>query len=324
MYLYDTSYFGTTLKQLREFVGLTQADVYNTIGISEDTLRRIENGQTIPKIETLCYLSLTYKTNIIGYLNENSIFNTLADSRFAEELNQMIIKNEFDSIDSTIGEIETFIEKLSQMSTDKLILNRLMLFKNFAIITKEHKQQAVTVEDLSKIREKILRSLTAANPKFSLSAKAQWNLSPIEIRFLLLYSELLRIDDFEEDALELLNTLHEISEKKQHYDPTFKEITLKIDFNRAYCYHKLDKHHEVVALCNQSQAQCVHYNCYTLMHLFLYRKAVAYYHLGDPDLSKTTFNDCLTFLNLTGQSEISIHYTKQYEKLLKKMQNKTQ
>lgn len=316
MYLYDTSYFGTTLKQLREFVGLTQADVYNTIGISEDTLRRIENGQTIPKIETLCYLSLIYKTNIIGYLNENSIFNTLADSQFAEQLNQMIIKNEFDSIDTTIMEIENFIEKLSQVSIDKLILNRLMLFKNFAIITKEHRLQAFTPEDRSVLKEKIQSALISSNPDFSIDSKAQWNLSPIEIRFLLLYSELLRIDGLELEALELLSTLHEISERKQHYDPTFKEITLKIDFNRAYCYHKLDLHQEVIDLCNQGQALCVQYNCYTLMHLFLYRKAVAYHQLGERNLSKTIFNDCLTFLNLSGQIELSNSYRQQYELLI--------
>ncbi|MBE0451732.1 MAG: helix-turn-helix transcriptional regulator, partial [Clostridia bacterium] len=64
MKLYHLDQFGAELRKIRMDCNLSQSEVYKTIGVSEDTLRRIEHGLVIPRLDTLEYLSALYKLDI--------------------------------------------------------------------------------------------------------------------------------------------------------------------------------------------------------------------------------------------------------------------
>lgn len=51
-------------------MGFTQKEVSDHIGVNEDTLRRMEKGETVPKIETLELLSVLYRHDLIQLLTE--------------------------------------------------------------------------------------------------------------------------------------------------------------------------------------------------------------------------------------------------------------
>lgn len=61
---YDTTQFGNTIKNIRQQLKLTQKEVIELTGISENTIRRLENGIGLPKQETLDLLSVVYRQDI--------------------------------------------------------------------------------------------------------------------------------------------------------------------------------------------------------------------------------------------------------------------
>lgn len=71
--------FGKYLRDLRNSLGRSLKEVESESGVSYITLRRIENGETIPKFETLGYLSVAYKRDLLqdlrDYCNSNSLFS---------------------------------------------------------------------------------------------------------------------------------------------------------------------------------------------------------------------------------------------------------
>lgn len=315
MHLYDVDAFGKTLKKLRESIGLTQSDVYESTGISEDTLRRVENGHTVPKLETLFYLSLMYKTNLLHLLSTSTIFNIYTQSDLMAAINGMIIRNDYDDIKKQRATIQEILTYLNSQPTDHLLITRLTLLMNFIEIIDAYKTSSQNKLDVEDMKTRILSHLTASDKKFKYPLVDQLNLNPIEVRLMLLYSELLRIDHQEHEALLLLEQLSKITQKKQYYDPIFKELDLKVSFNIAYCYHKLDLHDLVIQKCDHAHLQCVQHNLLHLLHLFLFRKAIALHYLKKFEDSMNTFNECRTLLKLTQQDELSRSYIQIYNGL---------
>jgi len=59
--------YGNAIRKFREITKIKQAEIK---GVSERTIRRIENGEFIPTIETLTYLSRAHELDLSSYLNE--------------------------------------------------------------------------------------------------------------------------------------------------------------------------------------------------------------------------------------------------------------
>lgn len=65
---YDMKKFGSVLKKIRKSLDLSQNDIYKQVGISPETIRRMEKGQTIPKYDTIEILSYIYKQDLLKLL----------------------------------------------------------------------------------------------------------------------------------------------------------------------------------------------------------------------------------------------------------------
>lgn len=315
MDLYDMVHFGSDIKHLRESIGLTQSDVYKQTGISEDTLRRIENGKSIPKLETLFYLSLIYKTNLIQLINSATIFNVYSGSHLMDEVKEMIINNDYQNIDFVLLEIDAVILKYDCEIMNQLLLDRLLIFKDFVEIVKKYKYNPTQIVDKEKLMNQIILALTKSNESFSLEVLESCNLNPIEIRLMLVYCDLLRTLHREKQALMFLNILKSMTENKQYYDSNFKELTIKINYYIVQCYHELYLHKEVLITCNEALTQCIVENQYTLMPFFLFRKSIALHFIGDVMESNTLFAECKILLKLTNKLNLVNDYQKIFDTL---------
>ena len=73
--MYDKIQCGNRLKHLREVKGKTQHEVAAEIGISVDTIRKLEQGKRAPSVTVVDRLREYYKTTadyIISGISENS------------------------------------------------------------------------------------------------------------------------------------------------------------------------------------------------------------------------------------------------------------
>ena len=66
---------GTNIKNIRELKNLKQEYVAGEIGISQSSYARIENGETIPKIDRLQQIAEVLEVDLSTLLSTTNIFN---------------------------------------------------------------------------------------------------------------------------------------------------------------------------------------------------------------------------------------------------------
>jgi len=66
---YDLKAFSIRLREIRKSLGYTQENVVTGTGLSAETLRKLENGISIPRYDTIEILSMFYKTDLHLLLN---------------------------------------------------------------------------------------------------------------------------------------------------------------------------------------------------------------------------------------------------------------
>ncbi|MDW7661423.1 MAG: helix-turn-helix transcriptional regulator [Bacillota bacterium] len=315
MKLYQLDKFGEDIRTLRQESNLSQADVYNLIGISQDTLRRIENGYTIPKFETLEYLSLLYKTDIVSLLSKTRIGHHYAHGNIAQTLNDMILNNDFNHLDRAINFINETIANDKELPTDHMLLSKLFQFKVLVEIIHEYKHELFDSKHTSEIEKKILDSVALTINKFDLNYLEIYQLDFIEIRLLIIYCEILRLNNQYQGALDILAILLEKTSIKLKYDDNYLDLLFKIYFNISYCHHRNDDHQNVVSSCDKGLQICIEHSDYSLMHAFLFRKAVALFNLGEKDQSEQLIKQCITILKIIGNEQLAVQYKKIFDKM---------
>lgn len=319
MKLYHLDQFGAELRKIRLDCNLSQSEVYKAIGVSEDTLRRIEHGLVIPRLDTLEYLSALYKLDIATLFLKSRLGHHYVHVNIAETLNNMIIHTDFEQIDQVITFISETLESEDTRPTDQLFLNKLIQFKLLVEIIKSSTNPNKEALYKDKLILKIQSTLALSIPDFSISNLSEYNLDFIEIRLLIVYCEIMRLKDLYLEAIEILNFLHEKTLYKMEYDNNHLDLLFKIYFNLAYCHHRNDNHEEVIKNCDKGlQLSRQHLN-YSLMHAFLFRKAVALFRIENLSESEIVINDCITMLRVVGKVALA----DQYKKIFNDMYYKT-
>src|SRR5690606_24917653 len=68
---YNLEGFGQELRRIRKNLGFSQAEVQQKVGVSVDTIRKIESGRVIPRYDTLELLSVAYKQDLLELLKNS-------------------------------------------------------------------------------------------------------------------------------------------------------------------------------------------------------------------------------------------------------------
>ena len=102
---YDLSNFGNTLKQIRENLGYSRLQVSDNSGVHIDTIRKIEQGLTIPKYETLEILSPLYKTDLLNLLCKQRYNKSLY--QFYKQIDSALINDDVKTFQKVQEEIKT-------------------------------------------------------------------------------------------------------------------------------------------------------------------------------------------------------------------------
>lgn len=315
MKLYQLDKFGEDIRNIRHETNLSQADVYNSIGISQDTLRRIENGYTIPKFETLEYLSIIYKTDIVSLLSKTRIGHHYAHGNIAKTLNDMILNNDYSHLDRAINFINDTISSDKEVPTDHMLLSKLFQFKVLIEIIHEYKHELFDPNNSSDIELKILQSVSLTINDFKLIDLEKYQLDFIEIRLLVIYCEILRLNNHYQTAIDILEILLEKTTLKMKYDENYLDLLFKIYFNISYCHHRSDNHQKAFENSEKGLEVCIKHSDYSLMHAFLFRKAVALFKLGEKAESEQTIKQCITILKIIGNETLAIQYKKIFDNM---------
>ena len=268
---YNLFLFGERLKSIREKLGLTQKQVVDMAFIDERTLRRMELGKVIPKLETLEALSIIYKTDLVSAIIESRItdYSMLLQTQrnidlklINEEMSNF--ENEFKLIDKLLENIENEYYKIL-ITQFKFFLYGIRYYKN-----KEY-QSALNM---------YINAIKQTLNDFSLDNYKEYSFSLMEIRILMniaLVEDKCEQDEKYEEILKFC--VNQCDENNEMYP--------RICHNLAGVYRKKEEYSRALFYDNKGIETCKKNIFADTLAVLYYGKAFAEYRLEKTEYKKS-------------------------------------
>ena len=313
MKLYNLMSFGKELRAIRENNHLTQSKVSKILGISEDTLRRLENGKSIPKLETLDYLSVVYKTDIHMVLAKSRLTYSFVFKNDIHRLNEMIISKDYSCIDEAIDNINKVFDQEESRPSYSLMIDKLKQFKKTAELFAEFDLQKNDDDLLLDYYNEIVKTLSISLIEFSINNINNYSFDYIEMRLLLLLCEVSRQLSLLEDCIKILDALETNIARFTEITDEFNEILIKTYFHQSYVYHRIDDFDNIITYADKGINYSLKIKDYSIIHLFFFRKGAALYSLDKNDEANVYFKKCLSAIYITDNEKLY----RQFENIIK-------
>ena len=268
---YNLFLFGERLKSIREKLGLTQKQVVDMAFIDERTLRRMELGKVIPKLETLEALSVIYKTDLVSAIIESRItdYSMLLQTQrnidlklINEEMSNF--ENEFKLIDKLLENIENEYYKIL-ITQFKFFLYGIRYYKN-----KEY-QNAIDM---------YINAIKQTLNDFSLDNYKEYSFSLMEIRILMNIALV-------EDKCEQDEKYEEILKFCINQCDENNEIYPRICHNLAGVYRKKEEYSRALFYDNKGIEICKKNMFADTLAVLYYGKAFVEYRLEKTEYKKS-------------------------------------
>lgn len=240
---YQLEEFGKRLRSIRKALNLTQTDVRDYVGLNEDTLRKIENGTSMPKVETLDLLSIAYKQNIYNLFDN---YKLTFDNYFEERISSILLHIRTFDYKSIKIEVEDFYRTFSsndslksdilrtKMNQYRVYLNALYNFETIAIDK--------TRNDLTALIEVIGIS------QHDLNDDRYVNLDKLEIRIFTLISVIFRQRKEFVNSIKYIRCALNSLEIKYSNEKDFLYFYLILSYNLMTLYHRIEAYDEIEKL----------------------------------------------------------------------------
>lgn len=271
---YDMKRFGLSLRSIRKDQGMTQKYVCNQLGINIDTIRKIENGFVIPKIETLTMLSTLYKTNLLTVLQNCFIDTTF--TKYYEVLDKITISHDRTEVESAVNALSEYLDH--QPMSHFITPHEAKMLK---LITR------LMLDFLSGKHQSVLDELNdVLGPSFKLLKHTGLNglyFSELELRLIIVMSGChMELDQFEE-AIPLYEMVISFLLVQTDMRPYAPLLVLKCYYNLSYAYHLTDKHDLALKIAEKGIEYAVNHKILYVLNMLYARKAVAEWMLGLPE-----------------------------------------
>ncbi|MDP9750672.1 helix-turn-helix domain-containing protein [Thermoanaerobacter pentosaceus] len=289
-FYYDLEAFGEEIKNIRKSLGLSQIDVSKHGFINRDTLRKIENGKVLPKLETLELLSHLYKKDLNELLLKYRLkdFPTFFDIKCSLE-NKLEGRN-FESLKEDVDRLKKLLEKGNMSLYYSKLLNQLLLLAESVF-------EKTINKDYEKAMEKLQKAMEVTFPNFSLSNYTDFVYRDMEIRILMNMSLIIKKTENVQKSLEMLLFCLE------NLSPEEWETKIKIYYNISYNYHILSLYKESLHYANLGIETCIKNNTLSGLGLLYFRKAIAEYSLGKEEY-KDFLVKSIHLFEMTGQEKL--------------------
>lgn len=260
----DYDYIGSEIKRIRKEMGLSQAKLAAKSNVSIDTIRRLENSYTLPRLDSLVPIF-----KVLGI--EWELLLTTKKGSSWEEIEKILQKSDQELDQNNLNNIESYIENLNYYRNTlpkqyKIKLDQHILFfkaclarnldKNL-VLYKKYLEDALILTK----KEDILTNLTY---------------DELEIRILQSLSEYYIDIEENEEAFKILNNLKEKT-------PTESKQFPKICYNLARYYYMEQKYTKSVELSKEGLEEGARMGNYNSFPLLYYMLGISKFKNGDND-----------------------------------------
>ena len=284
---YNLAVFGDKLRNIREKLHLTQKQAADMAYVDERTLRRTEQGQVIPKLETLEALSVIYKTDLVSAIIESRINDYSILLKMQRGVDLKLINEETLNFDNELKILEEMSDEIEN-EYYRMIITRFRLFL-YGIRHYKNKEYTKALEAYTSAIRQTLSGFTLDNYR-------EYEFSSMEIRILMdvaLVFDKLEQHERYKDILEFCFEL--CGEDNEIYPRICHNLAAIYRYNEEFI-RALDYTHKGINSCKKNMFSD------TLAVLY-YGKAFAECKLGDEEY-KNSINTALTLCKVFGQTEL--------------------
>jgi transcriptional regulator with XRE-family HTH domain len=296
---FDLVSFGTQLRAIRNQSNMTLEDVSELSGVNAETIRRIESGKVIPRLETLEFLSLTYKQDISSLFlkyrfNSYDLYISLKNS-----LENKLYYNDYSNISSELHELENIIDR-TKNSFIKLDMKQLYIFIQAMVLYKKD-------NNLDSSLKHLIKAICITTPSFTLATYDKYIYSSMETWILLIIAII-------EDDLSNTSLAMEIFQFCTKITDINDKLYIPLYYNLSYAYGKVKDYAKSLAMADKGIMACKqNMNFFGLPLLYLY-KGLALFHLDDKSYTDY-FNNALVLCQCFGQESFTKLISRKYKEI---------
>lgn len=303
---YDLTNFSERLKSIRKSLGFSQAEVSENTGINSDTLRRLENGLSLPRFDTLEVLSQFYKVNLMIILDSYKISTQL--SYFYDLIDYHMVNDDAVAIRETIVSFEAYCNSNVHQLVDIRDIEQLKLFfKGMELSYKNNDKAYKNAIDL------LIKALSINIPVFKLENYQSYKYNFLELRILFTLASiegLLRNCQLSNEIILFTFNFLDNSKYAKYYE---KLLIVKSYSIISYNFHRIDNHSLALSYSEKGISFCIDHSIMTYLPLLLSRKGIAMYYLKIPEFDKY-FKQSIALLRIQNKDALA----GSYETILKK------
>jgi len=182
---YNLDEFGKELRKIRKSFGFSRAYVQETVGVSIDTIRKIESGLVVPRYNTLELLSVAYKQDLLELLKNCRVNKFLME--FHDDLDHIITCYDKGAAAGLKKRLEDNFSNAAPLAMiNPSELNQFIEFVD--AVSAYYSEFRV---DRENTKRDLINALRLTLPDFSLKDFKKYTYSYIEFRILLLVSLLI-------------------------------------------------------------------------------------------------------------------------------------
>ena len=268
---YNLFLFGERLKSIREKLGLTQKQVVDMAFIDERTLRRMELGKVIPKLETLEALSVIYKTDLVSAIIESRITDYSMLLQTQRNIDLKLINEEMSNFDNELKLIDKLLENIEHEYYKILITQ----FKFFLYGIRYYKNK-----EYQNAMDMYINAIKQTLNDFSLDNYKEYSFSLMEIRILMNIALV-------EDKCEQDEKYEEILKFCINQCDENNEIYPRICHNLAGVYRKKEEYSRALFYDNKGIEICKKNMFADTLAVLYYGKAFVEYRLEKTEYKKS-------------------------------------
>ena len=268
---YNLFLFGKRLKDIREKLGLTQKQVVDMALIDERTLRRMERGKVIPKLETLEALSVIYKTDLVSAIIESRITDYSMLLQTQRNIDLKLINEEMSNFDNELKLIDKLLENIENEYYKILITQ----FKLFLYGIRYYKNK-----EYQNAMDMYINAIKQTLNDFSLDNYKEYSFSLMEIRILMNIALV-------EDKCEQDEKYEEILKFCINQCDENNEIYPRICHNLAGVYRKKEEYSRALFYDNKGIEICKKNMFADTLAVLYYGKAFVEYRLEKTEYKKS-------------------------------------
>jgi len=287
MNFYDTKRFGEHIRSIREHRGYTRDTVSQLSGISKRALINIEQGKSIPNLETLHILSIVLGADLLSFLKRVMFSGSSEFIIKSQEINKTINSKDFTP---TIDTLNDYISNLEEDRGKAQFLTKNNLEKEILLISLHQMYHGNWPSSFEILFKKVVQTLADFNYDFF--SNEQYDYTDFRIG-LLLADASRRLNKFTETKRILDRISEQIVEETLSYE-VYAELKILLLASYSIYYHRISNYEEVIRVCYEGIEASKKCNTLNYLYIFLYRLSVAKFRIGDEsykkNLNMTIFN----------------------------------